>query len=584
MNSAQPGNPKSLKEAMPYEIKFQNVSFSYAGSTVSAIKNISLSIGQGEIILITGPAGSGKTTLCSCINGLIPHYHDGNLQGEVTVGPYSTRKARVGGLASIVGMVFQDPESQIVTNSVMDEVAFGPENFGVPRDEINQRVMEALQATRLVGYEDREPQNLSGGEQQACVIAATYAMNPEVYVMDEPLANLDPAGRAHILKLVIQVAKDRGKTLVIVEHALEDVLPLVDRVIVMNQGEIVRDGPTHEVLSAGDIPHVFKRPDVYRLAEEFNLQQKLMTAEEFSNQFRSKYRLNPLQLSNHNNGHNPGNKPVIEFKNVTFHYRPGTPALHDVSLTIHAGELVAILGRNGSGKTTLVRHVIGLQQPSSGSVTVVGKDVATTPTHILAQDVGFCFQNPNHQIVSFNVRDEMAFGLKTHNIDPAEYESRIREALEIVDMTGYLDTEVFDLGKGQKQRLALASVLTLKPHILVIDEPTTGQDPEMIDGIFKIIKRLNEMGTTILLITHRIDYAAMFARRAIVLQHGKVSFDGHIRDLLENTALMHENSLDLPEITKLSNQFKDHGVPPWTVEYDEMKDYLRQMVEVPHGN
>ncbi|HQP07994.1 MAG TPA: energy-coupling factor transporter ATPase, partial [Anaerolineaceae bacterium] len=544
---------------MPYEIKFDNVTFSYAGSPTPAIKNINLSIAQGEIILVTGPSGSGKTTLCSCINGLIPHYHDGTLTGEVTVGPYNTRKARVGGLASIVGMVFQDPESQIVTNSVMDEVAFGPENFGVPRDEINRRAVDALQATRLLGYEDREPQNLSGGEQQACVIAATYAMNPEIYVMDEPLANLDPAGRAHILKLVIQVAKDRGKTLVIVEHALEDVLPVVDRVIVMKQGEIVRDGPTREVLAAGDIPHVFKRPDVYRLAEDLDLAERPLSAEGFASGFRSRYKLNTLKLPKNHNGHHASTEPVIEFKNVTFHYKPETPALHDVSLTIHAGELVAILGRNGSGKTTLVRHVIGLQQPSSGTVTVVGKDVATTPTHILAQDVGFCFQNPNHQIVSFNVRDEMTFGLKSHNIDPAEHESRIREALEIVDLTNHLDTEVFDLGKGQKQRLALASVLTLKPRILVIDEPTTGQDPEMIDDIFRIIKRLNELGTTILLITHRIDYAALFARRAIVLQYGRVSYDGHIRNLLENTGLMRENSLDLPEITKLSNHFKEQG-------------------------
>lgn len=577
-------NSHEVESVMPYEIKFDNVTFSYAGSPTPAIKNINLSIAQGEIILVTGPSGSGKTTLCSCINGLIPHYHDGTLTGEVTVGPYNTRKARVGGLASIVGMVFQDPESQIVTNSVMDEVAFGPENFGVPRDEINRRAVDALQATRLLGYEDREPQNLSGGEQQACVIAATYAMNPEIYVMDEPLANLDPAGRAHILKLVIQVAKDRGKTLVIVEHALEDVLPVVDRVIVMKQGEIVRDGPTREVLAAGDIPHVFKRPDVYRLAEDLDLAERPLSAEGFASGFRSRYKLNTLKLPKNHNGHHASTEPVIEFKNVTFHYKPETPALHDVSLTIHAGELVAILGRNGSGKTTLVRHVIGLQQPSSGTVTVVGKDVATTATHILAQDVGFCFQNPNHQIVSFNVRDEMTFGLKSHNIDPAEHESRIREALEIVDLTNHLDTEVFDLGKGQKQRLALASVLTLKPRILVIDEPTTGQDPEMIDDIFRIIKRLNELGTTILLITHRIDYAALFARRAIVLQYGRVSYDGHIRNLLENTGLMRENSLDLPEITKLSNHFKEQGIPPWTVDYEEMKGYLKQMVEVPHAN
>ena len=178
----------------------------------------------------------------------------------------------------------------------------------------------------------------------------------------------------------------------------------------------------------------------------------------------------------------------------------------------------------------------------------------------------------------------MTFGLKAHNIDPAEFESRVNEALEFVDLKDCIDTEVFDLGKGQKQRLALASVLTLKPKILVIDEPTTGQDPEMIDGIFAIIKRLNEMGTTILLITHRIDYAAQFAQRAIVLQYGKLAFDGSIHDLLMDADLMRENSLDLPELTKLSILMKDTGIPQWTVSYDDMKDYLKAIVEVRNGN
>jgi energy-coupling factor transport system ATP-binding protein len=569
---------------MPYDIRLNNVSFSYAGSEVLALNNINLSIEPGEIILITGPAGSGKTTLCSCINGLIPHFHDGKLQGDVMIGPYNTKKARVGGLASLIGMVFQDPESQLVANSVTDEVAFGPENLGVPRDEINQRVLDALIATRLVGYEEREPQNLSGGEQQACVIAATYSMNPEIYVMDEPLANLDPEGRSYILKLVIQVAKKRGKTLLIVEHSLEEVLPMVDRVVVMYKGEIVRDGPTQEVLDAGDIPHVFKRPDILRLAKDFNLPGNPLTPEDFSREFHAKYQIHDLHLPDSVNINGKPLDPVIEMRDVSFNYTPEKSALSHVNLTIHAGELVAILGRNGSGKTTLVRHVIGLHQPTTGTVRVVGKDVATTPTHILAQDVGFCFQNPNHQIVSFTVRDEMTFGLKTHNFDPSEFDQRVHEALEIVDMVDYLDTEVFDLGKGQKQRLALAAVLTLKPRILVIDEPTTGQDPEMIDDIFKIIKRLNDAGTTILLITHRIDYAAMFAQRAIVLKHGNLSFDGPIRELLNNADVMYSNSLDYPEVTKLAKLESSHGVPPWTVRYDEMKEYLKQMIEVPHGN
>lgn len=569
---------------MTYTIEFKNVSFSYAGSEQPAIKNINLSIQPGEIVLITGPAGSGKTTLCSCINGLIPHYHEGHLTGEVLVGPYNTAKSRVGGLASLVGMVFQDPESQLITNSVQDEVAFGPENMGVPREEINARIAAALHATRMVGYEEREPHNLSGGEQQACVIAATYAMHPEIYVMDEPLANLDPSGRAFIMQLVVQVAQERGKTLIIVEHALEETLPLVNRVIVMKDGEIFRDGATKDVLALGDIPHVFKRPDLLRLAENFHLGDKVLTPNHFLEELRRKYSLRSIASKPYQNGHLNEKEAVIEFNNVSFSYTTEKETLQNVNLTIRAGELVAIMGRNGSGKTTLVRHVIGLQQPSEGSVRVMGKDVATTPTHLLARDVGFCFQNPNHQIVSFTVKDEMTFGLKTHQVDPAEYDSRIREALELVDLSDKSDAEVFDLGKGQKQRLALASVLTLKPKILVIDEPTTGQDPEMIDEIFAIIKRLNEMGTTILLITHRVDYAAMFASRAVVLQYGRVSYDGPMQPLLLNHELMQSNSLDLPELTKLAVELGDYGIPPWVVAYEDMKSYLQQIIEGQHGN
>lgn len=569
---------------MTYPIEFQNVTFSYAGSDEPAIKNINLSIEPGEIVLITGPAGSGKTTLCSCINGLIPHYHEGQLSGNVLIGPYNTQKARVGGLASLVGMVFQDPESQLVTNSVLDEVAFGPENLGVSRDEINQRIQAALEATRLIGYEEREPHNLSGGEQQACVIAATYAMHPEIYVMDEPLANLDPAGRAYILNLVVQVARQRGKTLIIVEHALEETLPLVERIIVMEKGQIVRDGPTQEVLAQGDIPHVLKRPDILRLAEAFKLEDLALTPAQFNQALRRKYILKSVPSLPYQNGHHLQSETVIEFKNVSFTYTGEKEALKNVSLKIKAGEMVAIMGRNGSGKTTLVRHVIGLHQPSKGQVLVNGKDITTTPTHVLAKDVGFCFQNPNHQIVSFTVKEEMLFGLKSHNVDPAEFDKRIRESLEIVDLSDKIDSEVFDLGKGQKQRLALASVLTLKPKILIIDEPTTGQDPEMIDEIFAIIKRLNDMGTTILLITHRVDYAAMFAKRAVVLQHGKVSYDGNVRELLMDHDLMRANSLDLPEVTKLAIQLSDLGVPQWTVSFDEMKEQLEKIIEVQHGN
>lgn len=564
---------------MTFDIDFQNVTFTYEGSNIPALKDINLSIKPGEIVLITGPAGSGKTTLCSCINGLIPHFHEGNLQGDVLIRTYNTKKARIGGLASLVGMVFQDPESQLVTSSVADEVAFGPENFGVPREEINERVQTALAATRLEGYEEREPFNLSGGEQQACVIASIYAVQPDIYVMDEPLANLDPSGRAQVLRLIIEVAKKREKTLVIVEHALEEVIPLVDRIVVMHQGEIVRDGTVEHVLSLGDIPQVFTRPPIIQLAEKFLQTVKPFTPENFFKELSSKYTLGSVQANNSQMSESVfERKPIIEVRDVSYSYTQEKEALKNISLTINERELVAILGRNGSGKTTLVRHLIGLIKPSENKIFVNGKDVALTPTHELAQDVGFCFQNPNHQIVTFKVRDEVLFGLRAHKVPPSEYDERINEALKIVDMLDYIDAEVFDLGKGQKQRLALASVLTLKPRVLIIDEPTTGQDPQMAEEIFNIIKNLNDMGTTVLMITHQMEYAANYAQRAIVLRSGEITFDGPIKNLISDRTFMEENYLDLPEVTKIAGQFSKYGIPAWLVKIDDIIPYMDQII------
>lgn len=564
---------------MQLDVELKDVNFTYEGSDVPALQDINLSIAPGEIVLLTGPAGSGKTTLSSLLNGLIPHYHEGDLQGEVLVRGYNTRRSRVGGLASLVGMVFQDPESQLVTASVVDEVSFGPENMGVPREEINRLVAGALQATRLEGYDERDPHSLSGGEQQACVIAAIYAMEPEIYVMDEPLANLDPAGRAQVLKLVVEVAKQRGKTLLLVEHALEEVLPLVDRVIILDHGRIIRDGHVAEVLQAGDIPGVFTRPPLVRLADDLRFQPLSLTIEEFCRSLFSRYQLKEAPAPSPPPAPEWTSDPVIQIKDLHFAYSRQAPALRGVDLTIQEGELVAILGRNGSGKTTLVRHIIGLLQPDQGEVTVLGKDVASTPTHELAQDVGFCFQNPNHQIVSFNVRDEMAFGLKAHKVDPEEHPAAIAEALAFVDMQDYLNAEVFDLGKGQKQRLALASVLTLKPRILIIDEPTTGQDPRMAEEIFQIIKRLNEAGTTVLLITHKVDFAARYAHRAVVMRQGKVTYDGPVLPLLADRELLVTNSLDLPLTTRLAAQLSQYGVPPWAVSYEDIQLPLRRLLE-----
>jgi energy-coupling factor transport system ATP-binding protein len=562
---------------MTFDIEFQDVSFQYEGARTPALQHVNLAVRPGEIVLLTGPAGSGKTTLCSCINGLVPHYHEGSLTGQVLVRGYDTKRARIGGLSSLVGLVFQDPESQLVTASVADEVAFGPENLGVPREEITRRVAEALQATRLAGYDERDPFSLSGGEQQATVIAAIYAMHPEIYVMDEPLANLDPAGRAQVLRLVIEVARRRGKTLFLVEHSLEETLPFVERLIVLDGGRLVRDGPVEQVLAAGDIPEVFTRPPIVRLAEGLRLDPLPFTPQDFYARLQHQYPLGRYTESAKQEPAPPDGPAVIEFQDVHFSYNGQSAALDGVDLQIGQGELVAILGRNGSGKTTLVRHIIGLLQPERGRVTVLGQDASRTPVHELARRVGFCFQNPNHQLVAFNVLDEISFGLNAHGIAVEEFDTRIQQSLEFVGLQEYRQAEIFDLGKGQRQRLALASVLALRPDILVIDEPTTGQDPRMAQEIFEILRRLNRAGTTVLLITHNLGLAAEYATRAVVVKAGRIDFDGSFRELLPDLERLRANSLELPQTTLLASLLAAHGVQPWLTSYEQLARALQAL-------
>ena len=566
---------------MEYDIEFIDVSFTYEGAEALAIENIDLKVRPGEIVLLTGPSGAGKTTLCSCLNGLIPHFHTGTLKGQVLVQGRDTRKTRVGVLSSLVGLVFQDPESQLISPTVADEIAFGPENLAVPRDEIVERVQEGLRIARLQGFEGREPHNLSGGEQQACAIAAIFAMYPEIYVMDEPTSNLDPLGTQHVLSMIVKVAKERGKTLLIAEHKLEEVLPLVDRVVIMDRGQIVRDDTVEGTLSHGDIAHVFAMPPLVRLAERLQLDAQPLTAEQFYTALTEKHRLNGLTLNMDEcptaEEKEPG-EPVIEIRGLCHSYEGADAALNGVDLTIHRGELVSILGRNGSGKTTLVKHINGLLKPDEGSVVVLGQDTTQTTTAQLAKHVGFCFQNPNHQMITFVVKDELALGPKSLGLGKEEIERRSLEALEFVGMAGQMGADVMALGKGQKQRLALASVLTMKPQILIIDEPTTGQDPQMTEEIFQIIKRLNEEGTTVLVITHKFDYAAAYTKRAVILANGNVIYDGPMGPALMDEELLRENSLAQPQITRLAARLVDQNVPGDIVTVGRMVDALSKLI------
>jgi energy-coupling factor transport system ATP-binding protein len=271
-------------------------------------------------------------------------------------------------------------------------------------------------------------------------------------------------------------------------------------------------------------------------------------------------------------------EPVIEIKGLCHSYDGINAALNGVDLTIYRGELVSILGKNGSGKTTLVKHINGLLKPDEGSLVVLGQETTQTTTAQLARRVGFCFQNPNHQMITFVVKDELALGPKSLGLDKEEISRRSLEALEFVGMAGQMEADVIALGKGQKQRLALASVLTMKPEILIIDEPTTGQDPQMTEDIFEIIKRMNEAGTTVLVITHKFEYAAAYTERAVILAGGGVVYDGPMGPALMDEELLRENSLTQPQITKLAAKLAECNVPGNIVTVDRMYDVLSKLV------
>jgi energy-coupling factor transporter ATP-binding protein EcfA2 len=378
-----------------------------------------------------------------------------------------------------------------------------------------------------------------------------------------------------VLRLVIEVARRRGKTLFLVEHSLEETLPFVERLIVLDGGRLVRDGSVEQVLAAGDIPGVFTRPPIVRLAEGVRLDPLPLTPQDFYAKLQHQYPLGRYTEPAKQEPAPPDGPTVIEFQDVHFSYNGQSAALDGVDLQIGQGELVAILGRNGSGKTTLVRHIIGLLQPKRGRVTVLGQDASRT--HELARRVGFCFQNPNHQLVAFNVLDEISFGLNAHGIAAEEFDTRIQQSLEFVGLQEYRQAEIFDLGKGQRQRLALASVIALRPDILVIDEPTTGQDPRMAQEIFEILRRLNQAGTTVLLITHNLGLAAEYATRAVVVKAGRIDFDGSFRELLPDLERLRANSLELPQTTLLASLLAAHGVQPWLTSYEQMAHALQAL-------
>jgi len=556
-------------------IKIENFTFYYGGAEKPALKNINLEIQGGEFVLITGPSAGGKSSLCRCINGLIPHFYGGKLAGKVEVQGLNTVEHSPKELATKVGMIFQDPENQLVTQDVEREIAFGLENLAFPRDLIAKRIEESLDTLGISALHYRPIHELSGGEKQKVAIASVLALHPEILVLDEPTSELDPKSAEEVLSIVQRLNDELGITVILIEHRLDRVIQYTDRLIVLDEGRIVADGKTRNILHNNyqEISEAgVGMPPVIKLAHQLETMgitdnRTPLTVKEGRMMLHEVLQKISGQLPQRDE--RSVSRPIIEVGKLWHVYPDGPTALKNISLRIGEGEFVAIMGRNASGKTTLVKHFNGLLKPTKGTVVVGGIDTRKATIAELAKKVGFVFQNPNDHLFADTVEEEIGFTLKNLNYGSEEIRLRVNEVLERFKLKEYRGQYPRALSGGEKQRVALASVLAIQPKILILDEPTRGMEYRLKSELMKFLHEYAGQGNTVTLVTHDVETVAEYADRVILLGAGKIVVDGNKRDVLSKALLFS------PQINRLVQAFEKYGVPDDILTVEEVLHLLK---------
>jgi len=473
-------------------IELSDVSYTYPHTVQEALHHLSLVLEKGRCIMVTGPSGGGKTTLCLAACGILNHEYGGKKAGLVTInGKNVADYTGLSDIARSIGIVFDDAEAQMIFTTVEEEILSALEYRGLSPDEVERRFAEIMEVTFLTALKDRSPHNLSGGQKQRVALAATLALGNDILILDEPTSELDEHATRRIVEILSNL-KNEGKTLLIVEHKFDHFKDIVDTLVVMEHGSISAIGAADDVL---------KDPRI-----------RTMVIPDFSG--IKDTAIAPVSRSDA--------PPAIAVRNLSYSYGD-VPALHDVTISISAGEFVAIVGENGSGKTTLVRQFNRLLTPTAGDVVIFGKNTRECTITELAHDVGLVFQNPDHMFFADTVRDEIAFGLD--NLGLGNKDATIDAALEEV---GLLHTKALYprwLSRGERQRLAIACVVAMHPKIIVLDEPTTGLDGEEARLVMEILRKHQKKGHTVVVITHNRDIARYCADRIITMDQGRVVSD-----------------------------------------------------------
>lgn len=506
-----------MTEALSSPLVVKDLSFKYNSRSEPAIKQVSFSVNPGEVLLIAGSSGCGKTTLMRCINGLIPNAYHGEISGDVQLFGQSVFDMKMSQISQSVGTLLQDPERQILGTYVLNEVGFGLESLGLPHEQILERVDVALQRLGILHLRDRETFGTSGGEKQKIALAGILAMNPKILLLDEPLASLDPASAYEALQVFRQLANE-GLSVMIVEHRVEDVLSIQpERVLYMDEGQVTYQGDSFGLMQVVDYKRIKLPAEIVferARADEPPLFNPILTPQPKAGQ------------------------PLVAFEHVDFRYAEDLPqVLHDIHFQISQGDVIAILGHNGSGKTTMVKHALGLLKPTQGNVYLDGVDSRQSTVATATKSVGYVFQSPTQMLFAPTVAEELAFGPRNLGFSKDEVQNNVNWAIQTVHLEQELQTPPLAMSFGQQKRVSIASVLSMRSRILMMDEPTAGQDYWNYRAFMDAILQMPGFDAVVF-ITHDLDLALIYANRIIMLYGGKIVADGAPAEVLEDDALL----------------------------------------------
>lgn len=546
-------------------IRLDDVSFSYGASATPALDHVSLGIAPGEFVGVIGPSGAGKSTLAAVMSGAIPHHYRGQLFGATLVDGRDTCEVTLTDISRVVGSISQDIDAQMVASVVEDELLFGLENFGVPHDQIPGRLAGALETVGIADLREREIATLSGGQKQKVAIAAMLALRPRVLVLDEPTAALDPVSSSTVFETLRALNRDAGITVVVIEQKVALLCEHCDRIVVMDRGRVAFDDTPRAVFSHGrelralgvDSPRVARisnslaehgivRPGTpcLSVAEARDLVAGLVrmraTAGEKDAPARTPARPRPARPT----------EAVVSFRDVSFAYPGSRATVERLSFDARPGEIVGVVGQNGAGKTTLTKLLNGLLKPASGTVLVAGLDTRDTPTSRLAAHVSTLFQNPDRQLCKDTVLDEVAFGLELTGVGTAEARERARSVAERFGLP--LDAAPFSLSRGQRQMVALASVVVMEPEVVLLDEPTSGLDYRECMTVMETVREMAEKGCAVVMICHDMEVVSDFAERVIVMADGRILGQGPADQVFADAGLMARADVEAPQVVRLA--------------------------------